>query len=225
MAAEVLREREQIDFLRAKIRTAANASLTANPNDDKALNIFRILRRKLSLRDCEQILSDLPVTEVEVEAMDERITDLTKTTTASDGQFVRHHHKSNKEHINKKRITLKKEIPLSNLEAPITIPELLSACPGAAEFSLRKIETIHDVVAHARTLAPMIGITSQNYEAAHELLGALRAAATVWAIMQFHDKIKAVGAYFRSITTGSKSEGFSPEKLIRRLATAQNYAV
>jgi replication initiation protein RepC len=46
----------------------------------------------------------------------------------------------------------------------------------------------------------------------------------VWAIMQFHDKIKAVGAYFRSITTGSKSEGFSPEKLIRRLATAQNYA-
>jgi hypothetical protein len=44
-------------------------------------------------------------------------------------------------------------------------------------------------------------------------------------IMQFHDKIKAVGAYFRSLTTGSKkSEGFSPEKLIRRLATAQNYA-
>jgi replication initiation protein RepC len=71
----------------------------------------------------------------------------------------------------------------------------------------------------------MIEITSQNYEAAHERLGALRAAATVWAIMQFHDKIKAVGAYFRSITTGSKSEGFSPEKLIRRLATAQNYAV
>jgi replication initiation protein RepC len=108
MAAEVLREREQIDYLRAKIRTAANASLTANPNDDKALNIFRILRRKLSLRDCEQILSDLPVTEVEAEAMDERITDLTKTMTASDGQFVRHHHKSNKEHINKKRITLEK---------------------------------------------------------------------------------------------------------------------
>jgi replication initiation protein RepC len=92
------------------------------------------------------------------------------------------------------------------------------------QFSLIKIETTHDVVAHARTLAPMIGITSQNYEAAHERLGALRAAATVWAIVQFHDKIKAVGAYFRSITTSSKSEGFSPEKLIWRLATAQNFA-
>ena len=110
-------------------------------------------------------------------------------------------------------------------DAPITIPELLSACPEAAEFSLRRIETVHDVVAHARTLAPMIGISTRSYEAAHERLGALRAAATVWAIMQFHDKIKAVGAYFRSITTGSKSEGFSPERLIRRLASAQKYAV
>jgi replication initiation protein RepC len=70
----------------------------------------------------------------------------------------------------------------------------------------------------------MIGISPQSYEAAHERLGALRAAATVWAIMQFHDKIKTVGAYFRSLTTGSKSEGFSPERLIRRLALAQNHA-
>ena len=225
MAAEVLREREQIDYLRAKIRAAANASLTANPNDDKALNIIRILRRKLSLRDCEQVFKDLTVTEVEAEATDDRSTDLTTTMTASDGQFVRHHHKSNKEHIDKERVALKKETPLTVSDTSITIPELLSACPEAAEFSLRRIETIHDVVAHARTLAPMIGITSQNYEAAHERLGPLRAAATVWAIMQFHDKIKAVGAYFRSITTGSKSEGFSPEKLIRRLAAAQNYAV
>ena len=224
MAAEVLMEREQIDYLRAKIRAAANASLTENPNDETALNIFRILRRKLTLHDCEQILSDLPVTEVEAEGTDDQTANLSTTMTASDGQFVRHHHKSNKEYIDKERATLKKETPLTISDAPIKIPELLSACPEAAEFSLRKIETIHDVVAHARTLAPMIGISSQNYEAAHRRLGALRAAATVWAIMQFHDKIKTVGAYFRSITTGSKSEGFSPEKLIRRLATAQNYA-
>ena len=224
MAAEVLREQEKIDYLRAKIRAAANASLTNNQNDTTALSIFRILRRKLSLQDCEQILTDLPVTKVEAEATADQNSNLTTTMTASDGHFVRHHHKSNKEHIDKERIALKKEPPLTGSDAPITIPGLLSACTEAAKFSLRKIETVHDVVAHARTLAPMIGITSQNYEAAHERLGALRAAATVWAIMQFHGKIKAVGAYFRSITTGSKSEGFSPEKLISRLATAQNYA-
>lgn len=224
MAAEVLREREQIDYLRAKIRAAANASLVNNPNDSTALNIFRILRRKLSLQDCEHILSELPITEVEAEAADDQSSNLTTIMTACDGQFVRHHHKSNIEHIDKERPNLKKEAHFANEDAPITVSELLSACPEAAQFSLRSIETIHDVVAHARTLAPMIGITNQSYEAAHERLGALRAAATVWAIMQFHDRIKAVGAYFRSITTGSKSAEFSPEKLIRRLATAQSYA-
>ena len=224
MAAEVMKEREQIDYLRAKIRAAANSTLINNPNDAMALNIFRILRRKLSLEDCERILSALPISQVEAESPDDKTSDLTTTMTASDGQNVRHHHKSNKELIDKENIRQKKQITPLPSDAPITIPELLSACPEAAEFSLRRIETIHDVIAHARTLAPMIGISPQNYEAAHERLGALRAAATVWAIMQFHDKIKAVGAYFRSITTGSKSEGFSPEKLIRRLASAQKYA-
>ncbi|MGJ8610972.1 MAG: plasmid replication protein RepC [Octadecabacter sp.] len=224
MAADAMKEREQIDYLRAKIRAAANATLTTDPNNETALNIFRVLRRKLSLQNCEQILSDLPVNDVAAEASDDQTSDLTTTMAASDGQFVRHLHKSNKEHIDKNETTQKKEPPNKISDAGITIPELLSACPEAAEFSLRQIETIPDVVAHARTLAPMLGITSENYEAAHKRLGPLRAAATVWAIMQFHDKIKAVGAYFRSITTGSKSEGFSPEKLIQRLAKAQSYA-
>ena len=224
MAAEVMKEREQVNYLRAKIRAAANASLIDNPSDEMALNVFRVLRRKLSLKDCEEILSALPIKEVEAESSDDETTNLTTTMTASDGQNVRHHHRSNKEYIDKENFPQKKQTTPVPSDAPITIPELLSACPEAAEFLLRKIETEHDVVAHARTLAPMIGISPQNYEAAHERLGALGAAATVWAIMQFHDKIKAVGAYFRSITTGSKSEGFSPEKLIRRLASAQKYA-
>ena len=224
LAAEVLGEREQIDYLRSKIRAAANQRLQSNPKDEAALNTLRILRRKLTLTDCEQILADLPDTHVDAEAADDPAAVSTTTMTASDGQLVRHHHKSNKEHIDKKNEPRKNQTPTAIEAAPITISELLSACPEAAQFALRKIETAHDVVAHARTLAPMIGISSQNYEAAQERLGALRTAATVWAIMQFHEKIKAIGAYFRSITTGSKSAEFSPERLVRRLATAQNYA-
>jgi replication initiation protein RepC len=222
MAAEVLREREQIDYLRAKIRAAANASLIDNPNDNMALNMFRILRRKLSLQDCEQILSDLPVAEVEAEATDDQSSKLTTHMTANDGQIVRHHHKSNKEYIDRSISPLEKETDSAIADAPITISELLSTCPEAAQFSVGNIQTVHDIIAHARTLAPMIGITSQCYEAAHERLGALRAAVTVWAIMQFHTKIRSVGAYFRSITTGSKSAEFSPERLIRRLAKTRS---
>lgn len=223
MAADVLREREQIDYLRAKIRAAANESLLNNPDDALALNTFRVLRRKLTLQDCENILAELPITTVKAESAGDQNASTSAFMTASDGQFVRHHHRSNKEHIDKEKRSPEKEAPMTIAEPPITIPELLSACPEAAQFSLKPIKTIQDISAHARTLAPMIGINSQSYEAAQQRLGALRTAATVCAIMQFHGKIKAVGAYFRSITTGSKSAGFSPERLIRRLAMAQSY--
>ena len=103
-----MKEREQIDYLRAKIRAAANASLIDNPNDAMALNVFRVLRRKLSLEDCEKILSALPIKEVEAESPDDQTSNLTTTLTASDGQNVRHHHKSNKEHIDKENISQKK---------------------------------------------------------------------------------------------------------------------
>ena len=224
LAAEVLREKEQIEYLRAKIRAAANDSLRINPDDEIALQTLRTLHRKLSLKDCETLFAELTVTTVEAETTDDIPAHSTTTLSASDGHFVRHLHKSNKEHIDKEEGCVKKETSPSQAEEPITVPELLSACPEAAQFSLKSIETVHDVVAHARTLAPMLGISSQSYEAAHRRLGGLRAAATVWAIMQFHDKIKAIGAYFRAITTGSKSAEFSPEKLVRRLAAAKTYA-
>jgi replication initiation protein RepC len=223
LAAEVLREREQIDYLRTKIRVAANQSLQNDPNNSSANDTLRILRRKLTLEDCERLLAQQQVAEVGAEADEDLTPSLATTMAAADGQFVRHHHKSNKEHIDKESAALKNECPEIIDEPPITVQQLVTACPEATQFSLRSVETVYDVIALARTLAPMIGISSHSYEAAQERLGSLRAAATVWAIMQFHEKIKAVGAYFCSITVGSKSAGFSPEKLIRRLATAQSY--
>lgn len=224
LAAEVLREREQIAYLRAKIRTAANNSLLANQDDATALDTLRTLRRRLSIQDCERLLSEQTITCLAAEADADQTSPQSTSLSGSDGHFVRHHHNSNKEDIDKERKAGENEARLITQEQPITVPELLAACPEAAQYSLRKIETAHDVIAHARTLAPMIGISNESYEAAHERLGALGAAATVWAIMQFHGKIKVVGAYFRSITTGSKSAGFSPEKLVRRLGSEQRCA-
>ena len=224
LAAEALKEKEQLDYLRAKIRAAANESLCKDPEDERATNILRILRRKLSLQDCEQILTNLNIKRIKAEANDEETSNSTTTMTGNDGQFVRHHHKSNKENIDKKEKAQMVEQGRQDINTEITVPELLSACPEAAQYSLNRIETVSDVIAHARTLAPMIGITSQSYEAAHDKLGPFRTAITVWAIIQCHDKIKTVGAYFRSITTGSKCEGFRPEKLVRRLI-AQNCGI
>jgi replication initiation protein RepC len=55
-------------------------------------------------------------------------------------------------------------------------------------------------------------------------LGLLGAAFTVWAILQFHDRIKSAGAYFRSLTSGAKSGRFDPAKFIRRLGAIQSPA-
>lgn len=223
MAAEVLREKEEISYIRSKIRAAANQSLQCEPNNITAKDTLRILRRKLSLQDCQHLLERQLITIVQAETEGDLPVNSTTTMTASNGQNVRHYHKSNKEYIDKEEVSIKKEPPIVIEDEPLTVQELLSACPEATQFALKEIKTPHDVIAHARTLAPMIGINAQTYNAAQERLGSLRTAATVWAIMQFHEKIKAVGAYFRSITTGSKSTGFSPEKLIRRLAKAQSY--
>ena len=224
LAAEVMREKEQIGYLRTKIRAVANARLLDNPDDGTALTVLRTLRRKLTVQDCEQILAELEVCTVQAEAIGDQRSDEPTTMTDTDGHFVRHHHKSTIEHIDKEKRPQKNETTVPVADAPITIAELLTACPQAAVLSLKRITTPHDVIAHARTLAPMMGISLNSYDAAHQRLGPIRAAATVWAIMQFHEKIKAVGAYFRAITTGSKSAEFSPEKLIRRLAAAQRQA-
>lgn len=223
MAAEVLKEREKVEYLRCKIRAAANQCLQHDPNDEKAIYTLRVLRRKLSLSDCELLLAQQSITIIDAETEEVVINCSTAPMTGNDGQFVRHHHKSNIEDIDKEEPPTVEQTANLSTDEPITIPELLAACPEAAQFSPKKVATVEDVVAHARTLAPMIGISSHNYEAAQERLGAPRAAMTVWAIMQFHRKIKSVGAYFRSITTGNKSSNFCPETLVRRLAKFQSY--
>lgn len=221
LAAEVLSEREQIEYLRTKIRASAQERLRQDPDNPTAVALIRMLRRKLTLKDCEDILSNIPDCTLPIETPTDQDMAPTINMTANNGQNVRHHHNSNKELIDKEEDTVKKETPEPVADDPVSIDELLVACPEAAKFALDKVETFYDVVSHARTLAPMIGITTQTYEAASKRLGPTRTAMTLWGIMQFHEKINSVGAYFRSITTGARSAGFSPEDFIRRLANTQ----
>jgi len=221
LAAEAIREREQIDYLRTKIRAAAHEIIQGNPDSLEAVNAHRALRRKLTLADCNDLLGKLTSALVQAEGVVENIQVGAARMTANDGQDVRHYHKSNKENIDKEEDQNASQTHRPEASTPVSLAELLTACPEAAQFSLRKIETVDDVIAHARTLAPMIGIDNQNYQAAQDQNGAFRTAMTVWALMQFHDRIKQVGAYFRSITTGSKSAAFDPGKLVRRLTISQ----
>jgi len=217
LAASAMQEQETLAYLRCKLRAAAQRSLALNPEDEQALDTLRLLRRKLSVPQCEALLSELSSVPDEG-ASDEPYVDCvstrremaeTKKTSANDGQNVRHHQRSSKEDTEEERL--------------LSVGELVAACPDAAQFSLAKIETVADVVTHARTLAPMVGIDQANYQAAQSRIGPMGAAVTVWLMIQLHNRIRKTGAYFRSLTSGRNSAGFDPFRVVRKLAarTAQ----
>ncbi len=225
-AAEAVREQEEIAYMRCKVRAIAQDILRSHPADPAAIATLKLLRRKLARTDYDELFARLSAVHnsgCSAEAPNET----TPQVSARDGQNVRHHHKSNKE-LNDKEAREETNTHTQLSTPPtqvVTIPELLAACPEAAQFSLRKVESLNDVILHARTLAPMMGIDRNNYEAAQNRLGSVRTAMTIWALMQFHNRIQKVGAYFRAITSGTKSAEFKPEELIRRLARAQAFQI
>ena len=224
LAAAAERQREKIAYLRTKLRAAANELLRQNPDAVIAQEALKALRRKLDIASLETLIEALPT--VRAEAVYEQPTDPQSTVqtielSAKDSQNVRHYQKSKKENTDKKESNVVSHSPTPEDSTPLTIAELLTACPEANQFSLRPVETLNDVVAHAQTLAPMIGIDRANYTAAQNRIGAISTALTIWAIMQFHTKISKVGAYFRSITSGARSEGFDVTRLIRRLGVSR----
>ena len=214
-AAKATEQQEKTDYLRCKIRAVAHAILEDDPENALAHTARKSLRRKLDHSDCADLLNALSAITPDTSFEAETTTPQTPPVAGNVGQNVRHHHNSNKEIIDNR----KTQSP--GTRTNLSIPELVEACPEAVQFSLGPIATNHDVIAHARTLAPMIGIDAASYEAGQRQIGPMSTAITVWAIMQFHDRIKSVGAYFRALTSGSKSKDFDPAKLIRRLATAQ----
>lgn len=219
LAAAAIRELERIGYLRTKIRAVANDRLRNNPNDQEATTALRLLRRKLTLNECDQLFTSIATDSLEAEQTCENNAAEASVVSGNDGQFVRHYQKSNKEHTEESTNSDAHENHSTTKTRELSIKELMIACPKAAEFCISDIRSTDDVVGHGRTLAPMLGIDKSAYHAAEQRLGIVGAATTVWALMQFHEKIKKVGAYFRAITSGAKSADFNPFALVRRLAS------
>ncbi|WP_121634446.1 plasmid replication protein RepC [Tropicibacter alexandrii] len=209
LAAEATRLDQQIAYLRQQIRAAANALLQVAPDHAQALAALRILRRKLGVHDCRALLDTLDAAACPVETP----VDDPQEMSANDGQNVRHHQNSEPELIERK-----------TPEDIVTPREITSACRAALDFTDAPVSTGSEIIALARKLAPMMGITSQCYEAAQRQLGAERTALTVWVLLQMQDKIKSLGAYFRAVTTGTRREAFDPVRVMRRLAHAPDPA-
>jgi replication initiation protein RepC len=215
LAAQAEQQRERLAYLRCKLRSAAQDALLRNAEDAVALDRLKALRRKLTIEDCETLLTALePVPAEGTEDLGQQ-----PALSASDGQFVRHYQRSNKEITERKNAENAAKPERSADPQDLSVSDLVQACPEAAQFAQTPVITTHDVVTHARVLAPMLGIDAASYHAAQDRIGPLGAAVTVWALVQRHDTIRRVGAYFRAITSGAKSDGFDPFSLVRRMLT------
>ncbi|KKM66876.1 hypothetical protein LCGC14_1476800 [marine sediment metagenome] len=213
LALRAEQQREQIAYLRCKLRAAVHGALSSNPTCATALEALRLLRRKLDASELSDLLSIFTTLMNDTTDMDPPL--VTEELAGSDGQFVRHHHRSNKELTDKMETA-----PTDASQASaggLSVRDLKRACPEATGLAPERVETAQDVIDHAQALAPMLGIDKACYQQAQTRLGPFGAAATIWALLEFHGRLHSVGAYFRSITTGRKSAGFDPIRLIRRL--------
>ena len=215
LAEDCAKQASHISFLRTKVRCAIARTVELDGSSIDAENALRALRRKLTAGELHSILDDLVSVE-ENQGMDcGAEMSIEAETSATDGQNVRHHHNSKKELIDSD-VAEKTEDPHQQ-HHQISIGSLVGACKEAASYLQRPAESLSDVIGHARTLAPMMGIDSTTYRAAEDRLGELRTAVTIWGLLQMQGKIRQLGAYFRAITTGKRSAAFDPWAMINTL--------
>ena len=215
MAEDCAKQASHISFLRTKVRCAIARTIELDGLSIDAENALRVLRRKLTAEELYSILDDLVSVE-ENQGMDcSAEMSIEAEMSATDGQNVRHHHNSKKELIDSDVAEKTEDPHLQHHQ--ISIGSLVGACKEAASYLQRPAESLSDVIGHARTLAPMMGIDSTTYRAAEDRLGELRTAVTVWGLLQMQGKIRQLGAYFRAITTGKRSAAFDPWAMINTL--------
>lgn len=228
VAARSQRASERSRFLRMQLRVAINRSLIEDPLNDVALHAAKALRRKLSDHELQALTSGLPEVRPDFEENNEATSAIATKTTATDSQNVRHHHKSKKETLDSDKCNEPENVAQQRRaktnQTDVTVATLLHACPAAAEFALKQIITVGDVIEHAHTIAPMMGIDRHAISSAVERHGAIGAAITIWGVLQLQPRVHKLGAYFRSITSGQRSAEFDPWAFIAGLARQRTWS-
>lgn len=174
---------------------------------DLTAEFRKALRRKLNLTEYQALFARLADTMAEMSTAVDALE--TSILSANDGQNARQLSMSKKISIDLER---------EAINEPPKIGLLTNVCEEACSFSQHPIKTWNDVEAHARTLAPMMGINSHQFQAAREKLGVWKASSAIFILLQMGSKVKNFAAYFNSLTVGVHAPKFNPESLLNRMA-------
>jgi len=219
LADECSEQASHISFLRAKLRTAIARTLDQTGPTSMLEYAQRALRRKLTANEIVAMMDSLvaveeytPIEQCEKETPPSKM-------TVTGGQIDRHLQNSKKEPLDSDG-----EVAASNTVSAhkqLSLGSLVQACPEAMSYIQQAPTGATDVINHAKTLAPMMGIDRATYLVAEKKLGELGTAVTVWGLLEMQSKIRQLGAYFRAVTTGKRSDDFDPWALIRRLSRSR----
>ena len=207
IAREMENNRRDRVFVRKQILTKLAHLEEHDPTNPIIHHARKALRRKLSLPEYHALLAN---TDAECQSLSTPdASPETMKLPANDGQTVRHQSKSEEE---------KKD--LEDIVCTETLkPELLtSVCDQATAFATEKLRDWMDIEAHARNLAPMMGIHPETFEKAKKTVGTRKASCAIFIMLQLGQRIRDFGAYFHSITLGQRQTQFDPVSLIKRLS-------
>lgn len=206
IAKQIQRDQRDRLFLRKKILTQLARLDEARGEHEYTIGLRKILRRKLTLAEYHDLWTEIEDTVTQMSTA----VDIVETAVlpANDGQNARQLSKSKKESIDKERNAGDKKPSILLMK---------SVCKEACSFSQQPINTWEDVEAHARTLAPMMGINSESFQNRIEKIGAWKASAAIFILLQMGHRIKNFAAYFSAITSEAKVMNFKPHRLLNKL--------
>lgn len=98
---------------------------------------------------------------------------------------------------------------------------VLDACPDVADFAREGIRSWRDFTDTAEKIRPMLGISSDAWREAREVMGDEAAAVTVAAILQRAEHIKSPGGYLRALVERKRRGEFSLGPVLQALMRAQ----
>ncbi|TPE47004.1 plasmid replication protein RepC [Amaricoccus solimangrovi] len=178
-----------------------------------------LLRRRLAAAQLEELLDGLSAdTSPALPIPDAHVT--TDNVSASDTQNVVHYQKSEYRHSKNDSPRRTPASPhVDELVEPSNfLRKMTRACPDALVWLGECPRDWRSIGYKAREIAGWIGISPASYDAAAGVLGPERTAATLLCVLQSGPTIRRPAAYFHSITRGPRSQDFSIEAWLMRLA-------
>jgi replication initiation protein RepC len=99
---------------------------------------------------------------------------------------------------------------------------IVEACPDFLDYSRGEIRTARDVIATARLVRPLLGVSPSAWEEACAVMGEGRASIALAAILQRGAAIKNPGGYLRTLTRRASAGEFSVWPMVMALTASHH---